>query len=108
MPAKVKERYVFHFIYRIFTISLQRELLWFSPLAASFPSSPMDFYHISPERIFMDFAFNGCKLYISQEDLHYLSPKKLSQVLLSTVFIFILLLNPQQFCPPKDPFTLLL
>ena len=56
MSTKIRERYVFRFIYIIFTMSPQRKFSWISPLAASFLFSPVDFHHISLERIFMDFS----------------------------------------------------
>jgi hypothetical protein len=60
----------------------------------------VDLYRVSSERTFMDFALSGLSF---SSPVDTVSPQReLSRVLPSVVFI--LLLNPQQFCPPKDPF----
>ncbi len=59
MSTKVKERFVFLFIYSIVTMSPQREFLRIFPSAASFLFSPVDFHYVSSKRILMDFALSG-------------------------------------------------
>jgi hypothetical protein len=59
MSTKVKERYVFRFIYSIVPMSPWGEFLRISPSAASFLFSPMDFQYVSSERILVDFTLSG-------------------------------------------------
>ena len=59
MPTKVKERYVFLFIYSIVPVSPRGEFLRISPSTASFLFSPVNFQYVSSERILVDFPLSG-------------------------------------------------
>ncbi len=88
MSTKVKERYVFHFIYSIVTMSPQREFLRILPSAASFLFSSVDFHYVSSERILMDFALSGLFSF-SPMDLFHVSSRGNHKPCLQWFYIFI-------------------
>ena len=95
---------VFYFIYSMHAPCLLRENFHgFYPQGLPFFYFPQKNSTVSPQReLSRTFSLNGLSL---SSPVDTVSPQRvLSQILFSVVFIFILLLNPQQFCPPMTPF----